>query len=967
MNAMSAEYFEALRAATGLLRHVCGYEYLHNDSEAFRRERASEADTILAARLEAQLRALNPNLSESALRRGLQVLNQTSQQSLVLTNQQTHAVLMNRAATGGAARYFDFERVEQNNFLLVEQFRVLDASARRTIDLALFVNGIPLGLIAIAPENSKEGLQAALRQLAQLQHPNAAARLFYATPVLLAAQKDFSAVGAASADERGFQPWDDPFPLDWEAARARLRQIPNRESDLPTAQDLALAGLFMPSTLLDLVSNFILFDHSSHGFTAKLAWRHQYQAVRRAVAQLMQAADDAALSKKSGWIWHPGNSGKTHTLVWLACQLRMLPALAARTLMIFTDCARQRELMRAALQQYGAPAPREIVERNSLPQSLRRANGTTFLLSVADFRQTILDAEERQPATPVSEAAPLILIDEIHRPEDRAFVTELKSAFPNACLIGLTAYPRLEEKPEPPVHALSLAMAQRRDYLLPAKFEIRLPRLHLQTEKNASVAALQAEAVAQRIASIAEDLRAHFLEEIRVNGSKAILWANNAAAAAQYYHALERFMPGQAAVLMPKPNEKELLKLYRQFEEATEIVSRFCDPQNELALLIVAGPMTPDLRATALQAVYVDRELRDYELLQAMAMTQMPGATHKHFGLLVDYYGMIKTRAQELAQFDFQQTGEVLTPRYSEDDFEELRLWRRELRAIFKSYPEADNFESWLFTLEPAGSRHAFQRTWLGFVKTLDQLLPRVREENTSMQEALWFDRVRQEAAAFYFDQALAKAQGSKKVRQSLEALAREQGATRVREMARIDSEAFMQEVETLSSLQAKALRLQYALLEEIRQNLERDPIFYQTLQQRVTKIIVERQNHQIDEETALQRLREEVLRLRAGAFALDEETQLTPEAQAYWRVLARYLAPRENERSHLEELAASLVAALVPDTQVIEWTLKEDLQREMRRKIKHLLRDVNCPADLLEPLTSALMQLTHGRYGGGK
>ncbi len=971
MNTASAEYFEALRAALAFLRHVCHYECRHNDDEALRRERSSESEIILSARLERQLRNLNPGLSENNLRRAYNALQQPAQQNLALAQQQLHA----RLTQAAPVRYFDFEHTANNNFLVVEQFRITSAAASHTVDLAIFVNGIPLALAAIGATNSKEGLQAGVRRLAQLKAHDAVPRLFHTAQLQLVVQKNFSAAASANAEEEDFQSWDDPYPLTWEDVRLGLRQIPTHESDLPTAQDLALAGLLSPRALLDLMQNFLLFEQGSRGLKSRLAWCHQYQAVRQTCAQLVSQPANATVAPiRSGVIWHPGASGKTHTLAWLAGQLRRTPAFHAHALVMLTHCDRQRERVRRVFQAYQLESPDEITEAAALALALRRANGATLMVAAQTFREAFFNAA---PAA-VNAAPLLVLVDEAHRAEDEALLDDLTRAFPNAHMIGCSAYPPRRGAQAQGLHSFSFAQAQRRGYLLPAKFEARLPRLH-QLAANSGytpnafaagaarrVHALPPNVAARRITSLAEDLHAHFHQEIRSNACKGLVLAADSESAALYFHALEKAMPEQVAVLLPKPQpqERELAALFRRFDDEAELVRRWRDPHDKLALLILAGPLAPELRAPLLQALYVDRPLQGYELLQALAFTQTPGAEHKHFGLLVDYYGVTQYLTHELAQFDCPQPDEIVTPRFADEAFEEMRLRRRELRAIFKSYPEQDDLDSWLFTLEPAEPRRAFQKIWQGFVQVLDQLLPALQEEIKFLQEALWFDHIRQQAAAFYFDQGLAGAHGSRKVRQALEAFARTHGAMRVREMPSLAAENFMQEVEALGSLQAQVLRLQYALMEEIRRNLERDPVFYQALQQRVTKIAIERQQQKIDEETALQRLREEVLRLRAEALTAEPASSLAPDAQAYWRVLARYLAPREAEYSRYEELAARLVATLEPDTHIIDWTMKEDWQREMRRKIKHLLREVNCPQDLLDPLTHAVMQLTKARFG---
>ena len=943
----SPEYFEALSAARDFLRHVCGYECRHNDDEALRRERADEAETVLAARLEKKLRELNPVLSESGVQRAIKQLQQPSQTHLAHAQQQLHARLTGHGEEN-AVRYFDFDQPERNDFLVVEEFRVTEAAANHVCDLAVFVNGVPLALAAIGASNSKEGVQRGVQRLAQM--PRAAPRLFHTALILLSVQKNFSAVGAANGEAAGFRAWEEPHPFTWEELRAVLRQIPQRESELPAPLDLALAGALSPRALLELMKNFILFEYGKHGLAPRLAWSHQYHAVRQTRGSL----------PSHGIIWHPGNSGKSCTLAWLAAQLRR--AHVSHRLALVSDCEKQRALLRRIFEQQNFAAPDEIFEPHVLQTFLRGSRPATALLTHAALREALHATPEQLKTDP----APLLfLFDE---KQSAVSLEELRRALPHAQVIALTSYPPLREaSSEPRLHFFNNAQAERRGYLLPARFEARLPRLqqHLATSQHAS-SHTPSGLNARRITALAEDLHEHFTQEIHGNGCKALVLAANAQEAAWYYEALAPKMDKQAAVLLPKPepHERELTALYRRFDDHAQLLARWRDPQNELALLILAGPLGEDLRTPELQAVYVDRELRGYDLLRALAATQTPGASSKHFGLLVDYFGVANFLKQELERFDFHQAEPVVTLRYAEGDKEELRLRRRELRAIFSAYPHEDNFEAWLFALEPAEPRRAFQRTWQGYVKALDQMLPGAQEEHTLVQEALWFDRVRQEAAAFYFDPALAEAKGSRKVRSLLEAAARTYGASRVREAVRLTAENFMEELEALSSRQAQVLRLQYALMEEMKQNLERDPAFYQALQQRVTKITVERRQKQIDDETALQRLREEALRLRRGSLAAGAETQLAEEAQAYWRVLARYLAPAESEHKRYEELATRLLAALEPDTRMVDWTLKEDWQREMRRKIKHLLREVNCPADLLDPLTHAVMQLTRARYG---
>lgn len=957
-----AEYLDALRTARDFLHHVCRYQYLHGEDEAFHHERPSASDIILFARLERQLRRLNPERSESELHRASRALHFPAPANLVTAQRRLHATLFQKKSQGdpGAVRYFDLERAGNNDLLIVERFHVLGgAAARHTIDLAVFVNGIPLALLLFGEADSPNGLQAAVEQFRRLQSPYAAPHLFCFPQILLAAQKKFAAAAMAGAKERDFKPWDDASPFTWEQLRAALRLIPRRASELPTTLDVVLAGLLAPNTLLELLQNFTLFEQ--HG--AKLARVHQYQAVRQACAHLSGPAGS------TGIIWHSGNSGKAHTLAWLLSELRSLPAFVSKPIVLLTACARQRELARIVCAQRGLEAPREILSAEQLVPGLRRASGRVLMLAPEIFQQALGGMTETQKTSSLNDEAFVLLLDEISRAGSEDLLFEWRQAFPNAEFLAFTAHAPLRNAPTPLVHGLTPAQALHRGYLLPAKLEPRVPRLHHQLKPDAPSSSPFAGTplAARRLDALVEDLCEHFTQEISSNACKGLVLAANSQEAARYFQALEKKLGACVALLLPKPqpHEKTLAALYRRFAPRDELTAHWRDPHNPLALLVLADHMTPELSTPALQALYIDRPLSGYELLHALALVQTPHSEDKLFGLMVDYYGVTQGLPHELARFELERLEEVLAPRFAEQAFAELRALRRELRALFKTYPDAETTEAWLFALEAPELRRAFIHLWQDFLRLLDQLLPRLQEDFAFMQEVVWIDHVRQQAATFYFDEALAHAAGGKKVRQALEKTARERGLMRVRDMARVHDESFMQEIAAMSSLQAQVLRLQYALMEEIKKNLERDPAFYQLLHQRVSRVVIARRQKHIDDATALQQLREEALRLRAaGAFPPNPDAPLSPDAQAYWHVLARYLVPRPSARARYEELAARLLATLEPDTHIVDWTIKEDWQREMRRKIKHLLREVDCPQDLLDPLTHALMQLTKARFG---
>jgi type I restriction enzyme R subunit len=234
--------------------------------------------------------------------------------------------------------------------------------------------------------------------------------------------------------------------------------------------------------------------------------------------------------------------------------------------------------------------------------------------------------------------------------------------------------------------------------------------------------------------------------------------------------------------------------------------------------------------------------------------------------------------------------------------------------------------------------------------------------------DAKWLETVRQEAASFYYDESLAAAPASPKVRRALERFVEEVPTLSIKEYVSVYAEIFDKEVGHLASTLAQIARLQHALLHETSINAGRDPAFYESLQHRTQQIMRERQHSKIDDATTVKKLWAEIERLRRGPAAEASQLGVSEEVFAFFGVLQRFLAPgageREQRRGEHLEMAAGMLAAIAPELEIIDWNIKEGVQREMRRKLKHVLRGARCPQPVLEPLTAALMRLIHARFG---
>ena len=247
-----------VEAAALLWLSELGYTILHGPDiapGAPASERNSYADVVLVGRLTVALRRLNPNLPAAALNEALRKLTQPEAGSLLLRNRRAHRMLTEgveveyRAADGtiksGRAIVLDFETPENNDFLAVNQFTVIENKERRP-DIVVFANGLPLAVIELKnPADEKATIWSAFQQLQTYKHQIPA--LFNTNALLVISDGSQARLGSLTADRERFMPWRTISGQD--LAPAALPQL-----------QVLLQGVFQKDRLADLLRFFIVFE-----------------------------------------------------------------------------------------------------------------------------------------------------------------------------------------------------------------------------------------------------------------------------------------------------------------------------------------------------------------------------------------------------------------------------------------------------------------------------------------------------------------------------------------------------------------------------------------------------------------------------------------------------------------------------------------------------------------------------------
>jgi len=351
------------------LLDALGYSYKHGkilEPEGAAAERQSFSDVLLKDRLSEAIDRINPHIPPDTRHQAQRELQNIASPDLISNNETFHRYLTegitveytkNGETKGEQLWLIDWNTPENNEFLAVNQFTVIEDNRNRRPDLILFINGLPLVVIELKnAADAKAHLQAAFNQLQTYKREIPS--LFTYNALLVISDGISARAGSLSASYSRFSQWK--------------RKLPNGEIDNdPHTNELEILtqGMLNKRTLLDLIRHFTVFekikteDPTTEVVTLKtikkLAAYHQYYAVNKAVESVIAATKS---NHRGGVVWHTQGSGKSLLMVFLSGKLVL--TLDNPTLVILTDrndlddqlfdtFAGCRQLLRQAPQQAG--------------------------------------------------------------------------------------------------------------------------------------------------------------------------------------------------------------------------------------------------------------------------------------------------------------------------------------------------------------------------------------------------------------------------------------------------------------------------------------------------------------------------------------------------------------------------------------------------------------------------------------
>ena len=669
-----------------------GYTVLHGPDiapDAPNAERSTYKETVLTRRLQDAVANLNPKIPTEAQEESIRKILNPDSHTLVQNNRTFHEMLvdgieveyrqLDGTIRGDRVQLVDFETPENNDWLAVNQFTVVETSERRP-DIVLFINGLPLAVIELKnPTDEKATILTAFRQIQTYKQQIPA--LFTYNEALVISDGLEARIGALTADTEWFLPW-------------RTIEGENEAPSTELALEVLIKGAFEKQRFLSYLKHFIVFEETDGGTIAKkIAGYHQFHAVKTAVDTTVQASSLEG-DKQCGVVWHTQGSGKSLTMAFYAGSIVQHPQMENPTLVVITDTndlddqlfgtfARCHQLLRQE--------PAQTQNRRHLRELLKVASGGVVFTTVQKFFPE--GEETRFPE--LSDRRNIVLIaDEAHRSQYGfidGFARHIRDALPNASFIGFTGTPiELTDRNTRAVFGdyISIYDIQRAvqdKATVPIYYESRLAEIELDEDEKPHIdpefeEVTESEEVTQkeklktkwaqleklmgtekRVGLIADDIIAHFEERLETMDGKGMIVCMSRRICVDLYDAIVKRRPewhgdddkkGVIKVVMTGSASDDVSwqPHIRNKAPREEMAIRFKNPKDPLKLVIVRDMWLTGFDAPSLHTMYVDKPMRGHGLMQAIARVNRVYAD-KPGGLIVDYIRLAYHLKQALQNY----------------------------------------------------------------------------------------------------------------------------------------------------------------------------------------------------------------------------------------------------------------------------------------------------------------------------
>jgi type I restriction enzyme R subunit len=570
-------------------------------------------------------------------------------------------------------RLIDFEDLTNNSYIITNQFRIHHRETKIP-DIVLLINGIPVvvGEVKTPIRPSISWLDGA-HEIHDI-YENSVPQLFVPNILSFASEGKELFYGAVRTPLEYWSPWRLEDDEDLLAKQLGLGEVSKEISDL-----------LHPKRLLDIMQNFSLFASNKKKRRIKIICRYQqYEGANKIVKRVIEGRI------KKGLIWHFQGSGKSLLMVFAAQKLRKTSELKSPTVLVLVDRTDLDTQITGTFNASDVPNLETTDSISELQTLLARDTRKIIISTIFKFR-------DAKPNMNTNENI-IVLVDEAHRTQEGDLGRQMRAALPNAFLFGMTGTPvnkvdrntfwafGSEEDKSGYLSRYTFQDSLRDEATLPLHFEPRLVDVHVDKEtidkafaefkESAALSDEEADALnkksakmavflkaPERVAKIVNDIATHFREKLEPHGFKAMIVTPDRYACAQYKEEMDYHFPANASKVVISTSANDPLEFKQKWgidkSQQEKIVDEFNDSNSDLKFLIVTAKLLTGFDSPILQTMYLDKSLKDHTLMQAICRTNRL-FKNKHFGRIVDYFGVFDDAARAL-EFDEESVKNMIS------------------------------------------------------------------------------------------------------------------------------------------------------------------------------------------------------------------------------------------------------------------------------------------------------------------
>jgi len=629
------------------IKNKLGFEYVKPDE--FAKYRELETEYIITPLLEQAIAKLNPKATESDIKSVIREVKKIDTNEGFLTALREGINLKN-SVTGKKHDYklLDFDTPKNNQFVVTNQYYFEGDTENIRPDIMIFVNGLPLVDIEAKSPTASESVtfENGIDQIKRYE--KVARKLFIPNCFNIASDGLKTVYGATGARKQYFLQWRDE----------------EMEKELGGELEMTLCSLLSKQNFLDIVRNFIVFEKEKERMVKKIARYQQMRATNKIVNRVLTK------EKRQGLIWHTQGSGKTLTMYFTAWKLRFNKQLANPKVFILVDRVDLDDQIFETFINCGGQNVERAVSRKDLEDKIQSPTSGIYITTIQKFSELGSAVENLDENV-------IILADEAHRGNEGISGINMRNAFKKAFFFGFTGTPvdkkhtntfrNYEGEGKRYLDYYSIQQAIDDGATIPVTYEARLSKFSIDEEKLDE----QFEEIARdlpekqktelvkkygkkaalvklpkRMEAVARDIVEHYKLYVEPNGFKAQVVAYDREAVASYKKLFDKLMPAEWSAVVYSPgdpnSDADDLKIYNTSKkEREQIIERFKDPKSPLKFLLVCDMLLTGFDAPIEQVMYLDKPLRDHNLLQAIARTNRV-YKNKEAGKIIDYYGITR-------------------------------------------------------------------------------------------------------------------------------------------------------------------------------------------------------------------------------------------------------------------------------------------------------------------------------------